>query len=66
MTKVTAGEVARRLTDGRDVTVVDSRAPAAWEDSDIKAGGALRIPPDDAEKHSADLSRDDFIVIYCT
>jgi rhodanese-related sulfurtransferase len=66
MTKVTAEEVAERLRDGRQVTIVDSRAPASWDDSDYKAGGAIRIPPDEAEKHIADLSRDDYIVTYCT
>jgi rhodanese-related sulfurtransferase len=65
--KVTADEVGERLqADPEHVTIVDTRAPAAWESSDIKAAGAIRIPPDDAEKHIADISRDDYVVTYCT
>lgn len=66
MTKVTTDEVVRRIEEGGKVTIVDSRSEDAWNDSDIKAGGAVRIPPDNAGKHSAVLDRDDFIVIYCT
>jgi rhodanese-related sulfurtransferase len=66
MTKVTADEVGKRLAGGQRVTVVDSRAPDAWKDSKIKAGGAVRIPPEEAEKHIADVSRDDYVVTYCT
>lgn len=66
MTKVTTDEVVRRIEKGGKVTIVDSRSEDAWNDSDIKADGAMRIPPNDAEKHLAVLDRDDFIVIYCT
>jgi rhodanese-related sulfurtransferase len=66
MTKVTIDEVANRLKDGGNLTIVDSRAAAAWDEAGTKAGGAIRIPPDEAEKHIADVSRDDFVVTYCT
>lgn len=67
MTKVTAKEASERLSgnNGR-VTIVDARAADAWNESDIKAGGAIRIPPDETEKHIADVSRDDYIITYCT
>jgi rhodanese-related sulfurtransferase len=67
MTKVTVEEVAEVLErkNGR-VTIVDARSADAWNDSDVKAGGAVRIPPDEAEKHIADVRRDDYIVVYCT
>lgn len=66
MTKVTAQQVKQKLGAGEHVTVVDSRADQVWSDAETKAAGAIRIPPDEAEKHVADLSRDDYIVIYCT
>jgi len=67
VTNVTTDEVRDRLADGgRRVTVVDSRSAAAWSNSDVKAAGAIRIPPDEAEKHISDVSRDDFVVTYCT
>jgi rhodanese-related sulfurtransferase len=66
MTKVGVEEVGRRLAEGEDITIIDSRSADAWNESDVKAGGALRIPPDDAEKHIADVKRDTFVVTYCT
>lgn len=67
MTEVTVDEVAGRLSGSGDhVTIVDSRSADAWNNSDVKAAGAIRIPPDEAEKHIADVSRDDFVVTYCT
>ena len=65
MTKVTVDEVESRL-GGDNLTLVDSRAPHVWDEAETKAAGAIRIPPDETEKHIADVSRDDYIVIYCT
>ena len=66
MTKVEVREVEERLKNGENVTLVDSRSADAWAGSDIKAGSAIRIPPDNAEEHIAEVSRDDYIVTYCT
>jgi rhodanese-related sulfurtransferase len=66
MTKVTVENIQNRLSNGEDITLVDSRSAEAWDRAEMKAGGAIRIPPDEAEKHIADVSRDDFVVIYCT
>ena len=66
MTKVSVDEVAKRLRNGQDITIVESRSAEAWSKSDIKAGGAIRIPPDETEKHIADVRRDKFAVTYCT
>lgn len=64
MTKVDIDEVKERLNRGDGITVVDSRSAAAWSDSDIKAAGAIRVPPDDVEEHISGMSRDDYIVTY--
>jgi rhodanese-related sulfurtransferase len=66
MTKVETGEVQERLDRGEDITIIDSRADHSWNGSDIKAGGAIRIPPDDIDEHIADVRRDKFGVVYCT
>jgi rhodanese-related sulfurtransferase len=65
MTKVSIEEVGARLAD-KNFQIVDTRAPEVWEKAEDKAAGAIRVPPDEAEKHLADLSRDDYIVTYCT
>jgi rhodanese-related sulfurtransferase len=66
MTKVEIDEVRRRLERGDDITIIDSRADHAWAESDVKAAGAIRIPPDEAAKHITDVNRDRFAVTYCT
>ena len=66
MTEVTIAEVERRLNSGEEVTLVDARAPQVWDEAKKKAGGAIRIPPDAAEQYLNRVSRDDYIVIYCT
>lgn len=66
MTKVEISEIENRLSKGEDMTIVDARSPEAWASSDIKAGGAIRIPPDDVEKHIADVKRDSYVLVYCT
>jgi rhodanese-related sulfurtransferase len=66
MERITVDEVRELLDAGEDVTIIDSRADSAWDSSDVKAGGALRIPPDAAEEHLADINRDHPIVVYCT
>jgi rhodanese-related sulfurtransferase len=66
MTKVSIEELKGRIDEGRETTVVDARSDEAWGDAEKKAGGAIRIPPDAAEKHINDVSRDDYIVTYCT
>lgn len=66
MNKITIEEIEDRLNRGDDITLVDARSADAWNESDVKAGGAIRIPADDAEEHIADVSRDDYIVTYCT
>jgi rhodanese-related sulfurtransferase len=66
MRKVDVNEIQKRLTAGEDITIVDSRSKHAWDESDIKAGGAIRVPPYEAEQHIADIKRDSFVVTYCT
>jgi len=67
MTKTTVEEVANRLKNGGTrLTIVDSRSAEAWDEAEVKAGGALRVPPDEPEKQIGDVRKDDYIVTYCT
>ena len=66
MTKVTVEEIEKRLNRSEDVTMIDSRAAHVWDEAQVKAAGAIRIPPDEAEKHVADVSRNNYVVTYCT
>lgn len=66
MTKVDVNQVTKLLDRGENITIVDSRSADAWNESDVKAGGAIRVPPDEAENHIADVRRDSFVLTYCT
>jgi hypothetical protein len=43
--RIDAGEVKRRLASGEPVTFLDSRGAQAWDASDRKITGAIRVPP---------------------
>ena len=64
--KISVEEIKRLIETGREVTMVDSRSADAWGESNIKARGAVRIPPDDVERYVAGVSPDEFVVTYCT
>ena len=66
MDKLTASEAKELLDSNEKVTIVDSRSDDAWALSDVKAAGALRIPPDKVEEHLADIDREHPVVVYCT
>lgn len=65
-TRVTAAEVAERMRRGEELVFVDNRNPQAWEESDVKLPGAIRIPADEVERHAGELPRDRTIITYCT
>jgi rhodanese-related sulfurtransferase len=51
------------------VTFLDDRSPKAWDASDAKLPGALRVPPDEVERHLAELGsvrKHAAVVTYCT
>jgi hypothetical protein len=43
------------------------RKERAWNESDQKASGAIRLPPDEAAQRAAELAlpRHDWLVAYC-
>lgn len=67
--KLTPDQVKAKLDAGEPVTFVDVRAPKAWDASDVKIPGAIRVPPAAVEQHFAELGavpRDAIVVTYCT
>ncbi|HUF16454.1 MAG TPA: hypothetical protein VMS12_00255, partial [Thermoanaerobaculia bacterium] len=61
-TRVTVDEINERMKRGEPIAFIDTRSPAAWEDSPVKIEGAIRIPADDVDKHVEDIPRDRSIV----
>jgi rhodanese-related sulfurtransferase len=64
-TKITVDDAKGRLDRDEPLVFVDARSPKAWDESDAKLPGAIRLPPDQVEQHLHELPHDQPIVIYC-
>jgi hydroxyacylglutathione hydrolase len=64
--RITKEDLKRRMDAHEPLTVLDTRAPESWDESDVKLPGAIRVPPDDVERHLAEIPRDHMVVTYCT
>jgi NhaP-type Na+/H+ or K+/H+ antiporter len=65
--RITLTELKELQARGERVVLVDARKDRAWNDSDQKAKGAIRLPPDAAARRAAELAllRHDWLVAYC-
>lgn len=66
VTRVTVDEVKARMDRGEPVLFVDTRNPTAWNGSDVKLPGALRVPADEVEHHLKEIPHGRAIITYCT
>jgi predicted sulfurtransferase len=64
--RITAEEVKQRLDSGEVITFVDSRSASAYELAVGKIPGAVRVPPNEAEKYISAVPRGNPVVVYCT
>ena len=64
--RITVDEIVNRQRNGETFTFVDVRGAQAWDSSDKKITGAIRIPLDKAEEHFGKLSKGQTIITYCT
>ena len=64
--RISLDELRRRMEAGEDFTVVDTRNPQAWGESDVKLPGALRIPVSELDQHLSESPHDKPVVTYCT
>ena len=64
--RITAEELKRRMDAHEPLTVLDTRAPDAWKNSDVQVPGSIRVPPDEVAKHLSEIPRDGLVVAYCT
>ena len=66
MNKITPEEVKRRMEAGEPLAFVDVRNPKAWDSSDAKLPGAVRVPPAEAEQYLGSIPRGRPVITYCT
>lgn len=66
--RITLDELKALEARGERVVLLDTRKENSWTESDSKARGAIRIPPDNAVQLAAELAlpRNDWLVPYCT
>lgn len=63
--RISPVEVHEKMERGEDVLLVDVRR-ASWDESGVKAKGALRIHPDEIDIHLNEIPKNKLIVTYCT
>jgi rhodanese-related sulfurtransferase len=51
---------------GEDFTVIDTRNPHAWAESDIMLPKAIRFPIDKLEENLSRIPKNRPVVAYCT
>jgi rhodanese-related sulfurtransferase len=65
-TKISAHEVKAKMDHGDPMVFVDARQPKAWNTSNAKLPGAIRVPVDEVEGHLHDIPRGRPVISYCT
>jgi rhodanese-related sulfurtransferase len=64
--RISPEEVNARALAGEPMVFVDSRNEKAWEQSDRKIPGAIRVPASDVESHLKEIDRSATVITYCT
>lgn len=65
--RITLDEVRQVQEAGKPVVIADVRSDSTYEMDDLKAKGAIRLPPDDAVRRARELGLDHHgtVVLYC-
>lgn len=64
--RITIAEVMERMDRGEPILFIDTRSPTAWNESDVKLPGAIRMHYTEIEQRLRELPKDRLIVTYCT
>jgi rhodanese-related sulfurtransferase len=64
--RITVNELKKRLDAGEDFTLIDTRNPQAWAESDTMLPDAIRMPVDELDKNLARIPKNKPVVAYCT
>ena len=66
LTRMMVEDAFGRFDRGEPIIFVDTRNPQAWEESDVKLPGAIRVPAGDVKSHLREIPRGRTLVTYCT
>jgi rhodanese-related sulfurtransferase len=64
--RITVGELKRRMEAGEDFTIIDTRNPQAWAETDTVIPEAIRVPLNELEENLPRIPKDRSVVAYCT
>ena len=64
--RITVDELRKRMDEGEDFTLIDTRNPQAWGGSGEKLPDAIRVPLDALEQSISRIPKDRPAVAYCT
>ena len=64
--RMTVGELRRRMEAGENFTIIDTRNPQAWAESDTMLPEAIRVPIDELEERLSRIPKSRPVVAYCT
>jgi rhodanese-related sulfurtransferase len=64
--RITVEELKKRMDDGEDFTVIDTRNPTAWAESDTMLPEAIRLPLDKLDDILPRIPQNKPVVEYCT
>ena len=64
--RITVDELKRRMDAEEDFTILDSRNPQAWAESDGMVPGAIRVPADEWKENLWRIPKSRPVVAYCT
>jgi rhodanese-related sulfurtransferase len=64
--RITIDDWRKRMDAGEDFTIIDTRNPQAWSESNEKIPQAIRVPVDGFQEHLSEIPKNKPIVAYCT
>ena len=64
--RITVDELKEKFAKNAPVFIIDSRSQGAYDNSEMKIKGAVRIPADEIDARLKEIPRDREIVVYCT
>jgi rhodanese-related sulfurtransferase len=64
--RITVAELKKRMEAGEDFTVIDTRNPQVWAQSDEMVPEAIRVPLDNLDENISRIPKNKPIVAYCT
>jgi rhodanese-related sulfurtransferase len=64
--KISADEANARVLAGEPIVFIDARSTEAWDESDRKIPGAIRMTADRVESGAGKIQRMATVIVYCT